>query len=145
MREKQMVLNLKLHVGYDGDHEEVEAGLRAAIDKAAVLEPLFAALESLDLDAEINAAFLEGAFDSSDRVRLDFSPSAVRSHFENDTRPIDDDDSPSIQEVISAASDEDLFIAATILFGGNDNIWEMSDSMFGSIARLVHRYQTKEG
>lgn len=140
MRDKHMELNIRLHVGYDDDPEAVEAALRAAIEKAAVLEPLFAALESLGIEAEINGAFLEGRFDSSQAVRLDFGPSAVRMHFENDVRPIRDDDGPTAQEVISAASDEDLFIAATILFGANDHIWEMSDSMFGSIARLTHRY-----
>lgn len=142
MRDKQMELNIRLHVGYDDDPEAVEAAIRAAIEKATVLEPLFAALESLGLEAEINAAFLEGRFDSSQTVRLTFGPSAVRAHFEGDTNPINDDDGPTIQEVVNAASDEDLFLAATILFGGNDNIWEMSDSVFGSIARLTHRYAT---
>lgn len=142
MRDNHMELNIRLHIGYDTDPEGVEAALRAAVDKAAVLEPLFAALESLGLEAEINAAFLEGRFDSSQAVRLTFGPSAVRAHFEGDTTPIDGDDGPTIQEVVNAASDEDLFLAATILFGGNDNIWEMSDSVFGSIARLTHRYAT---
>lgn len=144
MRDKHMELNIRLHIGYDDDPEDVEAALQAAIGKATVLEPLFAALESLGLEAEINGAFLEGRFDSSQAVRLDFGPSAVRAHFENDVRPVGSDDGPTVQEVVSAASDEDLFVAATILFGANDQIWEMSDSMFSSIARLTHRYANPE-
>ena len=144
MRTRLADLNLKLRVAFDGDIAPIEAAIRSLVRQATVLEPLLAALDTLELEGEVILAELESSLDSAPPMNLRFGPAYMREFFDGNTDRVTPE-GPTYQEVVSGVDDETLYHAMDSVLANAEDLYSEQNWHLAEAVRLIYRTANEPG